>query len=104
MLEKRLKKACQQGDARGIEDALLEWAEIVWLTDPPSNLTEMAALVVKGDSEFTTQLEGLNRAIYANSGGQWSADLWKTARSFRLKRVVMERESREETLSKLYPG
>ena len=104
VLEKRLKKACQQGDARGIEDALLEWAEIVWLTDPPSNLTEMAALVVKGDSEFATQLEGLNRAIYANSGGQWSADLWKTARSFRLKRVVMERESREETLSKLYPG
>lgn len=102
-LEKRLKKSCQQGDARGIEDALLEWAEVVWQRDPPSNLTEMATLVVAEDSEFAVQLEGLNRAIYANAGGAWSDDLWKIARSFRLKKAVMDKESGEEALGSLYP-
>lgn len=102
-LEKRLKKACQQGDARGIEDALLEWAEVVWQREPPSNLTEMATLVATEDSEFSVQLEGLNRAIYASAGGEWSDELWKRARSFRLKKAVMERESGEDALSRLYP-
>ena len=99
-LEKQLKKACNDSDARGVEDALLEWAEVVWQGDTPSNLTEMAAKVA---GEFAQQLEGLNRAIYASGGGEWQGDLWKLAKSFRMKKAVMEREVKKEPLSKLYP-
>lgn len=99
-LEKQLKKACQDTDARAVEDALLDWAEVVWDVNPPSNLTEMAAKV---DDQFAEQLEGLNRAIYSSDGGEWRSEIWKMARSFRLKKAVMERESIEEPLGKLYP-
>ncbi|MCW8825393.1 MAG: BatD family protein [Gammaproteobacteria bacterium] len=99
-LEKRLKKACQNDDPRAVEDALLEWAEVVWQRDPPSNLTEMAESV---DDEFAEQLERLNRAIYANDGGEWHGELWDMAKSFRLRKAVMEREVKKEPLRKLYP-
>ncbi|MCW8888346.1 MAG: BatD family protein [Gammaproteobacteria bacterium] len=99
-LEKRLKKACQSDDPRAVEDALLEWAEVVWQRDPPSNLTEMAERV---DDEFAEQLERLNRAIYANDGGEWHGELWDMAKSFRLRKAVMEREVKKEPLRKLYP-
>jgi hypothetical protein len=100
LLEKRLKKACQSSDARAVEDALLEWAEVVWQRDPPSTLTEMAAMV---DGEFAEQLERLNRAIYSSDGGAWQGEIWNLARSFRLRKVVMERDVKKEPLSRLYP-
>ncbi|NOR52241.1 MAG: hypothetical protein GQ470_06430 [Gammaproteobacteria bacterium] len=102
-LEKRLKKACQSNDARAVEDALLDWVELVWVHDPPSNLTEIASRV---DEEFAEQLEALNRAIYSNgaSGGEWHCELWELAKSFRLKKVVMDREDGVEALSRLYPS
>jgi len=99
-LEKRLKKVCQNSDARAVEDALLEWAEVVWPNSAPSNITEMAAKV---DGEFAEYLEALNRAIYAHGGGKWPAELWKMAKNFRLKKAVMDRDSIDEPLSKLYP-
>jgi len=99
-LEKHLKRVCQGSVARAVEDALLEWAELVWQDDTPSNLTEMAARV---DGEFAEQLEGLNRAIYANGGGEWHGALWKMAKNFRMKKAVMEREVKKDPLRRLYP-
>ncbi len=100
VLESRLKKACQKQSARALEDALLEWAGVIWPGDAPGNLTEMAAKV---DSEFAQQLERLNRAIYASGGGEWHGDLWKMALDFRQKRAAEGRKSSAEALGSLYP-
>lgn len=68
-----LKRACQAGDAQATRHALDAWAR-----QQPETLADMAARYVP----LSDALDGLNGALYSETGQQWQGDeLWKAIRN-----------------------
>jgi len=68
-----LKRACQANDPHATRQALEAWAR-----QQPETLADMAARFVP----LSEALDGLNGALYSESGHQWQGEsLWKAVRS-----------------------
>lgn len=68
-----LKRACQANDPQATRQALDAWAR-----QQPETLADMAARFVP----LSEALDGLNGALYSESGHQWQGEsLWKAVRS-----------------------
>lgn len=68
-----LKRACLMGDAQATRHALDAWAR-----QQPETLADMAAR----DVPLSDALDGLNAALYSETGQQWQGEeLWKAIRS-----------------------
>ena len=68
-----IKRACQAGDAQATRHALDAWAR-----QQPETLADMAARYVP----LSDALDGLNGALYSETGQQWQGEeLWKAIRN-----------------------
>ncbi len=88
-----LKRACQANDSQATRQALDAWAR-----QQPETLADMAARY----APLSEALDGLNGALYSESGQNWQGEaLWKAVRS--LPPLSAEPVTTENSLPPLYP-
>ena len=63
-----VRRACAEGDPRAAREALLTWARVRWPGQSPAGLGALAERLGGGDA--TRVLGAIDRAIYAQGGGQ----------------------------------
>ncbi|RLU07943.1 protein BatD [Pseudomonas prosekii] len=89
-----LKRACQANDPHATRQALDAWAR-----QQPETLAEMAARFVP----LSDALDGLNGALYSESGQHWQGeDLWRATRAIPLAERVQDPVG-DSGLPPLYP-
>ena len=77
-----IKRACMKNDAAGARDALLFWAGAKW---PDKAIKNLAALGARGDAEFQSKINALNRHLYGQHSAEWDGPAFYqvfTAQSF----------------------
>lgn len=90
-----LKRACLAGDAQATRHALDAWAR-----QQPETLADMAARYVP----LSDALDGLNGALYSESGQLWQGEeLWKAIRSLPNTQEPSAAPQESSTLPPLYP-
>ncbi|HIQ44434.1 MAG TPA: protein BatD [Pseudomonas oleovorans] len=90
-----LKRACQAGDAQATRYALDAWAR-----QQPETLADMAARYVP----LSDALDGLNGALYSETGQQWQGDeLWKAIRNLPAVQEPSAAPQDSSALPPLYP-
>lgn len=88
-----LKRACQANDSQATRQALDAWAR-----QHPETLAEMAARF----APLSEALDGLNGALYSESGQNWQGEaLWKAVKG--LPPLSTEATLAEHSLPPLYP-
>ncbi|WP_165663940.1 BatD family protein [Metapseudomonas otitidis] len=88
-----LKRACQANDPQATRQALDAWAR-----QQPETLAEMAARFVP----LSDAMDGLNGALYSESGQHWQGeDLWKAIRALPARQV--QQQTTASALPPLYP-
>lgn len=68
---KQLGKACLENDAKQCKDALLNWAQAIFITSPVYSLGELADRV---DQVLAEKINTLNSALYKNQLDNWQSD------------------------------
>lgn len=90
-----LKRACQAGDAQATRHALDAWAR-----QQPETLADMAARYVP----LSDALDGLNGALYSETGQQWQGEeLWKAIRNLPAAQAPSDAAQDNGALPPLYP-
>jgi hypothetical protein len=90
-----LKRACQAGDAQATRHALDAWAR-----QQPETLADMAARYVP----LSDALDGLNGALYSETGQQWQGEeLWKAIRNLPAAQEPSAAQQDSSALPPLYP-
>ncbi|MGG2396395.1 BatD family protein [Pseudomonas sp. SH1-B] len=90
-----LKRACQAGDAQATRHALDAWAR-----QQPETLADMAARYVP----LSDALDGLNGALYSETGQQWQGEeLWKAIRNLPAVQEPSAAPQDNSALPPLYP-
>ncbi len=90
-----LKRACQAGDAQATRHALDAWAR-----QQPETLADMAARFVP----LSDALDGLNGALYSETGQQWQGEeLWKAIRNLPAAQEPSATPQDSSALPPLYP-
>lgn len=90
-----LKRACLAGDAQATRHALDAWAR-----QQPETLADMAARYVP----LSDALDGLNGALYSETGQQWQGEeLWKAIRSLPAPQEPSSTPQEASPLPPLYP-
>lgn len=90
-----LKRACQAGDAQATRHALDAWAR-----QQPETLADMAARYVP----LSDALDGLNGALYSETGQQWQGEeLWKAIRNLPATQEPSAAPQDNSALPPLYP-
>ena len=90
-----LKRACLMGDAQATRHALDAWAR-----QQPETLADMAAR----DVPLSDALDGLNAALYSETGQQWQGEeLWKAIRSLPATQEPSSAPLENSPLPPLYP-
>ncbi|WP_212629698.1 BatD family protein [Pseudomonas sp. KB-10] len=90
-----LKRACQAGDAQATRHALDAWAR-----QQPETLADMAARYVP----LSDALDGLNGALYSETGQQWQGEeLWKAIRNLPAAQEPSAAPQDSSALPPLYP-
>lgn len=90
-----LKRACQAGDAQATRYALDAWAR-----QQPETLADMAARYVP----LSDALDGLNGALYSETGQLWQGDeLWKAIRNLPAVQEPSAALQDSSALPPLYP-
>lgn len=90
-----LKRACQAGDAQATRHALDAWAR-----QQPETLADMAARYVP----LSDALDGLNGALYSETGQQWQGEeLWKAIRNLPATQEPSAAPQDSTALPPLYP-
>jgi hypothetical protein len=80
-LKKRLKRACQNGDAKGAEEALLAWGKAKFSSIEPLNLKTMQASLTP---ELREAVQDLYEALYGRQEGFDGEALFKAFSSYKL--------------------
>ncbi|MGZ0701099.1 BatD family protein [Pseudomonas piscis] len=90
-----LKRACQANDPQATRQALDAWAR-----QQPETLAEMAARFVL----LSDALDGLNGALYSESGQYWQGEeLWRAIRAIPTAERVQAPQADTTSLPPLYP-
>ena len=90
-----LKRACLANDPQATRQALDAWAR-----QQPETLAEMAARFVL----LSDALDGLNGALYSETGQYWQGDeLWKAIRSIPAAEREQDASTEPSSLPPLYP-
>ncbi|MBF4210070.1 protein BatD [Pseudomonas donghuensis] len=90
-----LKRACQANDPQATRQALDAWAR-----QQPETLAEMAARFVP----LSDALDGLNGALYSESGQYWQGEeLWRAIGTIPAAEQVQPAQSESGSLPPLYP-
>ena len=90
-----IKRACQAGDAQATRHALDAWAR-----QQPETLADMAARYVP----LSDALDGLNGALYSETGQQWQGEeLWKAIRNLPTAQEPSAAPQESSALPPLYP-
>ena len=90
-----IKRACQAGDAQATRHALDAWAR-----QQPETLADMAARYVP----LSDALDGLNGALYSETGQQWQGEeLWKAIRNLPTAQEPSAAQQESSALPPLYP-
>ncbi|MDD1016043.1 BatD family protein [Pseudomonas rubra] len=90
-----LKRACQANDPQATRQALDAWAR-----QQPETLAEMAARFVP----LSDALDGLNGALYSESGQYWQGEeLWRAIGTIPAAEQVQPAQSENGSLPPLYP-
>ncbi|KDN98101.1 BatD family protein [Pseudomonas donghuensis] len=90
-----LKRACQTNDPQATRQALDAWAR-----QQPETLAEMAARFVP----LSDALDGLNGALYSESGQYWQGEeLWRAIGTIPAAEQVQPAQSESGSLPPLYP-
>mgnify|MGYP002714474673 FL=1 len=90
-----IKRACQAGDAQATRHALDAWAR-----QQPETLADMAARYVP----LSDALDGLNGALYSETGQQWQGEeLWKAIRNLPTAQEPSAALQDSSALPPLYP-
>ncbi|UYP31928.1 BatD family protein [Pseudomonas sp. Z8(2022)] len=90
-----LKRTCQAGDAQATRHALDAWAR-----QQPETLADMAARYVP----LSDALDGLNGALYSETGQQWQGEeLWKAIRNLPASQEPSAVAQESSALPPLYP-
>ena len=90
-----LKRACQAGDAQATR-----YAPDAWARQQPETLADMAARYVP----LSDALDGLNGALYSETGQQWQGDeLWKAIRNLPAAQEPSAAPQDSSALPPLYP-
>ncbi|KJK06507.1 MULTISPECIES: BatD family protein [Pseudomonas] len=90
-----LKRACQANDPQATRQALDAWAR-----QQPETLAEMAARFVP----LSDALDGLNGALYSESGHYWQGDeLWRAIGTIPAAEQIQPTVSENGSLPPLYP-
>ncbi|MFS1286412.1 BatD family protein [Pseudomonas piscis] len=90
-----LKRACQANDPQATRQALDAWAR-----QQPETLAEMAARFVP----LSDALDGLNGALYSESGQYWQGEeLWRAIRAIPTAERVQAPQADTISLPPLYP-
>ena len=93
-LLRRIKQACEIGDAAKISKVLLVWAENYWADRPPKNLIELGRRLQS--EELMPLLEDLDRALYsADDVFVHGLKLWKVlTHSLRVRTRTVKQKKR----------
>lgn len=98
VLLKRVKQACQQNQAKEIQEALLTWAQAYW---HDKNLLSLGELNKKVDDEkFSMQVATLEKAIYTQAAYQAGEQLWNALQAYL---TTNNEKNKSEDLRPLYP-
>ncbi|MGE8496818.1 MAG: BatD family protein [Pseudomonas sp.] len=90
-----LKRACLANDSQATRHALDAWAR-----QQPETLADMAARFVP----LSDALDGLNGALYSETGQQWQGeDLWRAIRTLPTAEATQESTQETSPLPPLYP-
>lgn len=90
-----LKRACQANDPQATRQALDAWAR-----QQPETLAEMAARFIP----LSDALDGLNGALYSESGHYWQGDeLWRAIGTIPAAEQILPAASENGSLPPLYP-
>ena len=98
VLLKRVHRACQQNEAKEIQQTLIDWAQAHWNDKTLLSLGEIAKHI--SDEAVTQQLAALEKAIYTQSEYQNGNDLWERLNVFLAKHKTT---SNQQDLKPLYP-
>lgn len=107
---RNVRQACSKNDAVAISQALLDWAVIFWVDQPPRNLLELGRRL--NSDELATALIEVDRAIYSERSDTVDGQVvWRllakaidsnNRRTIGSKRSIWTR-SREKKLEQLWP-
>ena len=90
-----LKRACQSNEPQATRQALDAWAR-----QQPETLAELAARF----EPLSTALDGLNGALYSETGQQWQGeDLWRAVRALPATESLSVSAQEPSPLPPLYP-
>jgi hypothetical protein len=90
-----LKRACQSNEPQATRQALDAWAR-----QQPETLAELAARFVP----LSAALDGLNGALYSETGQQWQGeDLWRAIRTLPAAETLSASTQEPSPLPPLYP-
>ncbi len=90
-----LKRACQANDTQATRHALDAWAR-----QQPETLADMAARF----EPLSTALDGLNGALYSETGQHWQGeDLWRAVRNLPTAEATQDSAQEPSPLPPLYP-
>ncbi|MDH1261622.1 BatD family protein [Pseudomonas sp. GD03944] len=90
-----LKRACLANDSQATRHALDAWAR-----QQPETLADMAARFIP----LSDALDGLNGALYSETGQQWQGeDLWRAIRTLPTAEATQESAQETSPLPPLYP-
>ncbi|OEC32582.1 Oxygen tolerance [Pseudomonas cuatrocienegasensis] len=90
-----LKRACQANDTQATRHALDAWAR-----QQPETLADMAARF----EPLSTALDGLNGALYSETGQHWQGeDLWHAIRNLPTAETTQDSAQEPSPLPPLYP-
>jgi hypothetical protein len=69
--KKSVELACQQGDAKACELALLGFARLQW---PDSSVNSLSVLACQCETDLANEITGLEACLYASGNTDWRSD------------------------------
>ena len=97
---KKVKQALRDGEPVAVQDALLNWGNLVWLDDPPQGLEQIGDRI----PELKKGIKSLNSVLYGSK--QYEATLEELKNNFLAmcsNEIKSNNNKKKNNLSPLYP-